>query len=169
MTLKKNKQVSIITKKKKIFLYWWTTKNFIIINKTKTQQNFWIDTETSEINFENKNKTIMQKINDIIYKQWLLLFTKLKFNGKGYKIKKTKKKTVLLLFNFSHKSYIYLKKIILKKIGKNKMLLLSNNNVLTQKYTNMCLKLRNNNIYTKRGLRNARSIIRKKNGKKTNN
>lgn len=165
------KKTSLIKKKKKIFAFMWAQKNLFFLKNIKNHNKIWIDSTTEKFIFNSINvKNIKENlINTFFYSGWFLLFNKLKFNGKGYKIKKNQKKTVQLLFNFSHKTYLYLKKTILKKIGKNKLILLSTKNKIIQNCASKCLTLRSSNIYTKRGLRLARCLIKKKNGKKTNN
>lgn len=166
-----SKKITIIKKKKKIFIFTWNQKNFFFLKKIKNQKKIWIDNTSKKILIRNLNKQYAAEtiLNIFFYTAWFLLFNKLKFNGKGYKIKKNQKKTIQFLFNFSHKTYLYLKKIIFKKIGKNKFILFSTKKKTIKNYTSRCIALRSNNIYTKRGLRTACCIIKKKNGKKTNN
>jgi hypothetical protein len=90
--------------------------------------------------------------------------TKIKFTGKGYKIKKNSKNSLVLLFNRSHTTTIWWKNIFLKKLKKYKMYI---------KYTKMNTKIietitniRPINIFTKKGLRKSRQVLLKKKGKK---
>lgn len=88
-------------------------------------------------------------------------FKKIKYLGKGFKLKKNDK-IITLLLNKSHNIYCYAIDSLNKKVSKNKIIL------IFQKYNNdlhnliLCKPL---SIYTKRGLRLARQKILKKKGK----
>lgn len=140
----------------------------------------------------NKNYSICFKINGLldlkiisnciisldknynyIYKKQLLSYieqilkyhyVKIKFSGKGYKIKKNYSNNLNLLFNRAHITSLWWKNIILKKIKKYKIYI-----KYTPKNINfykILLHIRNINIFTKRGLRESKQIILKKKGKK---
>jgi hypothetical protein len=91
-------------------------------------------------------------------------FVKIKFSGKGYKIKKNNKKHILLMFNRAHITHLWWRNIFLKKLKKYKIYI---------KYTQVSFKLlktilsvRNINIFTKKGLRQSKQLLYKKKGKK---
>ena len=91
-------------------------------------------------------------------------YVKIKFSGKGYKIKKNNSKNMVLLFNRAHTTQIWWSNIILKKLKKYKMYI---------KYTNIninfiktILSIRYINIFTKKGLRKSKQVLFKKKGKK---
>ena len=95
---------------------------------------------------------------------FLCSFSKVKFTGKGYKIKKNSKKSVILLFNRAHITIFWWNNFILKKLKKYKMYIRhTNRNCQAIK---ALLGVRNINIFTKKGLRSSRQILYKKKGKK---
>lgn len=88
----------------------------------------------------------------------------IKFKGKGYKL--TRKKNVLnFLFNFSHMSYFIGKKTIIKKISKNKFLIINWNLKELSKLKSEVIFKRYINIYNYNGLRLKRQIVYKRKGK----
>jgi hypothetical protein len=110
----------------------------------------------------------------------LILFTstscKIKFTGKGYKITKYNTKTntntthqlIDFKFNRSHLTTLLITGLLLKKIKKNKILLIFNRYQTTPNIKNNLLKkIRYANIFTKRGLKLTRTVIYKKTGKKS--
>lgn len=91
-------------------------------------------------------------------------FSKIKFTGKGYKIKKNSKKSVILLFNRAHITIFWWNNFILKKLKKYKMYIKHTNK--NRQAVKALLGVRNINIFTKKGLRSSRQILYKKKGKK---
>ena len=96
---------------------------------------------------------------------YLYAFCKLKFAGKGYKIKKNNISNIMLLFNRSHITNLFWKNIFLKKIKKYKVYLYCTEFSI-QKLVQKILTIRYINIFTKKGLRKSRQIILKKKNKK---
>lgn len=91
----------------------------------------------------------------------------IKFKGKGFKL--TKKNNILnFLFNFSHIMYVINNKNILKKINKNKFLLINPSLVRNNTFQKI-LKLRFVNTYNLNGLRSKRQLIYKRKGKTITN
>jgi len=91
-------------------------------------------------------------------------FSKIKFAGKGYKIKKNSNKSIILLFNRAHVTILWWNNIILNKLKKYKFYVNYNN--IDQDLILNILKIRPINIFTKKGLRKSRQILLKKRGKK---
>lgn len=89
---------------------------------------------------------------------------KIKFTGKGYKIKKPTKKSFRFLFNKSHICVIWWKNMHYKKFKKYKTYIRSTN--LPKSTVNKILNIRYIDVFTKKGLRLSKSIIYKKKGKK---
>lgn len=92
---------------------------------------------------------------------------KIKFKGKGFRLKiKKKHKAIKFLFGHSHLNILFIKNFKLKKCGKYKLTLKSTLfnkiNVLAKKITN----IKPVNVYTNRGIRISRQIIFKRKGKK---
>jgi hypothetical protein len=88
---------------------------------------------------------------------------KIKFSGKGYKIKKNNNKSLILLFNRAHITQMWWKNIILKKLKKYKIYIKHTNN---NNFIETILSIRNINIFTKKGLRKSKQVLFKKKGKK---
>jgi hypothetical protein len=91
-------------------------------------------------------------------------FSKIKFTGKGYKIKKNTKSSLVLLFNRAHTTVIWWRGLFLKKLKKYKMYLRYTNK--NKNIINTIINVRPINIFTKKGLRGTRQILLKKKGKK---
>jgi len=90
--------------------------------------------------------------------------TKIKFTGKGYKIKKNTKSSVIMLFNRAHMTVFWWNNIIVKKLKKYKLYIKYTH--YNQTAIRTILNLRSINIFTKKGLRQSRQIVYKKKGKK---
>jgi hypothetical protein len=98
----------------------------------------------------------------------LCYYWKLRFTGKGYKIKKTKlKKSFKLYFGRSHFQYIFSGGLSYKKLSKYRLLLRSNNKKKLNRVMRLTLTARPLNNFTKRGLRCTRQFILKRPGKKS--
>lgn len=118
--------------------------------------------------FKNKNKIIEGLINDLMFSLNHLWFVKIKFNGKGYKIRRYKKKrSIDFFFYHSHWTIIIFKNLRLIKKHKYKFYMSKCNRRKLNLVTRMVLKIRPTNTYTKRGLRNSRQLILKRTGKKS--
>lgn len=139
-------------------------KNFFCFLKFSKKTQIKIKTnKLLEIN-NNNNINVIKKIKYFLNQFYFYKFTKIKFTGKGYKIKKNSGKSMILLFNRAHTTTLWWKNIIIKKLKKYKMYIKYNN---TQKnIINNILNVRYVNIFTKKGLRMSRQIIFKKKGKK---
>ena len=79
-----------------------------------------------EVNVRSSNKIALKScdlksINTFLYQFLVCNFTKIKFVGKGYKIKKNCNNNIFLLFNKSHITNVWYKNIILKKYKKYKI------------------------------------------------
>lgn len=151
--------VSILKKNKIIYIYIYNNYYFCIL-KTKDNINLMNSTflKLKVNNLQNK------KLNWFLKQFYICAFNKIKFSGKGYKIKKNSKQSLILLFNRSHITIIWWKNIILKKLKKYKIYIKYNYKNLPMVQT--ILNTRPVNIFTKKGLRNSRQILKKKKGKK---
>lgn len=120
---------------------------------------------TELIKVKNANKLFKL----FIWQSALFYYTKIKFTGKGYKIKKIKKKESLkLYFGRSHFNYLFGGGLNLKKVSKYRLLLISNNQKKNNTVTKILCSTRWLNKFTKRGLRPLKFFILKRPGKKTN-
>lgn len=109
--------------------------------------------------------TFTSYYNMILHTFYKPTFKKLKFRGKGYYIYKNIRNTIAPQFGYSHRLYIYSYFNHVKFIGKTKIILfgLVKEDVITASLT---LKLKRNiNIFTGRGVRFARQVVYKKQGK----
>lgn len=121
------------------------------INKTRLDLNY---------SFNRVNKYL--KTFEIYF------FIKIKFKGKGFKIKFNKKlKLIKFYFGRSHITFVKLKKIKLKKITKYKFLLKSLNLAKLKKNSSKITYIKPVNLYTLRGIRISRQFIKKRKGKKS--
>lgn len=154
--------VSIFKKNNLLYVYVY---NNIYYSLIRISQKAKIKLKTRLV-LEINNK---QSINTNHFKIFLKQFTvcessKIKFTGKGYKIKKNSKKSLMLLFNRSHITTIWWKNIFIKKLKKYKLYI--KYNPINKKIVDTILEIRFVNIFTKKGLRKARQILYKKKGKK---
>ena len=100
-------------------------------------------------------------MNNFLFTWDNFFFSKIYFLGKGFKLKKINK-NIYFNFNYSHIKLLINQDIIIKKIQKTKLILFSKN---LHKLNNLCryiLDIKKINVYTKRGLRKSKQIIRKK-------
>lgn len=144
-----NYNYSMYLKNNYIYIYTYN-KNITIIIK---------------INNKIKNKNYNKDLVKIFLNQFCyIIYIKIKFTGKGYKIKKNTNKSMIFLFNRAHITNIWWKNIFLFKIKKYKIFLkIQNNNI---NIINNILNIRYINIFTKKGLRISKQILLKKKGKK---
>jgi hypothetical protein len=159
-----NFKISIFKKKNITYIYLYNEIYYCLLKFSKKielnlQSNKLISLK------QNKNTSkINLKLNFFLKQFYFYKFVKIKFTGKGYKIKKNTNKSMILLFNRAHTTTLWWKNIIIKKLKKYKMYIKYNN-----KYENLISTILNTryiNIFTKKGLRKSRQILLKKKGKK---
>lgn len=164
----------IIWKNKNIFnLFLYNKTKFykLSVNFDKKNQIKW-DNNTNSLTFlenileKNENKISKKFFN--FFKSWdLFFFKKIKFKGKGFRMRFFKKnKFVKFFFGKSHKTFIFFKKIIMKKINKYKFILKSINKNKLNINSKYVTNIKPINLYTLRGLRLSKQIIFKRKGKK---
>jgi hypothetical protein len=153
-----NYNYSIFQKEKYTYIYVYNNyySCFIKINKK------------IEVNIQSSNKITLKScnlksINAFLYQFLTCNFTKIRFVGKGYKIKKNCSNNIFLLFNRSHMTNVWYKNIILRKYKKYKIYI---RHIAAWSIVQNILSIRPVNIFTKKGLRTSRQIIYKKKGKK---
>lgn len=112
-----------------------------------------------------KNRLIYNYLKKYLYSWEHWFFVKIKFKGKGYRIRK-KKKLLKFFFWFSHMNLIKVISSKIKKIGKERYILLSTDWNSIRKSAVLIRNVRKNDLFTKRGLRLARQIIIKKKSRK---
>lgn len=155
--------------------------NLLIINYNSKKQikiclkdknNIYFDKESNSINISTiKPSIILNKaisaINKLIYSFEDYFVKKVKFKGKGFRLKiKKQKKAIKFLFGHSHINMLFIQNMKLKKCGKYKFTLkntiLKNLNSIAKK---IC-SVKPINVYTNRGIRIGRQFIYKRKGKK---
>jgi hypothetical protein len=150
--------------KKNNYIIYMYNKNFFIVlffskNSTLYIKNNYLIVVQNLKKFENKI------ILDFFLQFYFYKNIKIKFLGKGYKIKKKNNNSIIFFFNRSHVTSLWYNLIIVKKIKKRKILfsfLKYNWN-----YINIFKKIRYVSTYTKRGLKLSRGLFLKRKGKKT--
>lgn len=133
------------------------------IDLTTQSTNIKKNTGVAKIQYWNK------LIKKFCWNLGLFYYKKIKFTGKGYKIKKIKKKkSFKLYFGKAHYTYIFSGGLNLKRLTKYKLLMVNNNRKRLNKIANNLCNVRLINKFTKRGLRLSKHFILKRPGKKTN-
>ncbi len=127
--------------------------------------------------FEKKNETIedlelnlCKKLNNLFKSFEKFFFKKIKFKGKGFRVRfKKKNKMLRMMFGHSHINVFFInnKKIKIKRLGKYKYFLKSNDQQKLNKIAKKICKVKPINMYTKRGIRLGKQIIFKRKGKKS--
>lgn len=158
-----NFKISIFKKKNKIYLYIYNSTYFCLIKINLKLKVFIKNDKYIEIIHNNKNHPV-KKLNFFLEQFYFYKFIKIKFTGKGYKIKKNTNRSMILLFNRAHTTTLWWKNIFLKKLKKYKMYI--KYNYKNQKLINTIISIRPINIFTKKGLRLSRQLLLKKKGKK---
>ena len=144
--------------------------NYIIVYNTHYYSIIKIKTKIRIINnnfiglSSDLSRVVAECLNKFLKQFYLCNFNKIKFTGKGYKIKKNTKQSIVLLFNRSHTTTLWWSGVFLKKLKKYKMYIKYNKPDML--IINSILNIRPINIFTKKGLRCARQILLKKKGKK---
>lgn len=147
-------------------------KKFIFSIKEKKIENVFIDKWSNSIIFLKKNQSLnkiktenlMNKFFSSIIKYY---YNKIKFKGKGFRIKILRKnKIIKFYFGRSHITIMFLKKVLKKRINKYKFILKSINKNSLNKLSKIITNIKIFNVYTLRGLRASKQIIFKRKGKK---
>mgnify|MGYP003959431397 CR=1 FL=1 len=109
--------------------------------------------------------TFLGIFNLVLYSFFRVFFNKLTFKGKGYYIYKNIRNTITPQFGYSHRLYFYSYFISVKFLSKTKIFIfgLSTRDIYLKSYQIKASKPIN--IYTGRGVRFARQVIYKKDGK----
>jgi len=168
-----NKNVCVFKKNKKKYIYIYN-KNYFILFLISCETNIFFKTKKSFFLKSNIPVNVvghhqvgwfnLKKQTEMFLKQFCTYeYSKIKFSGKGYKIKKHNKNSIALIFNRAHMTRFFFQHIFLKKLKKYKIYM---------RYTQRCLKsvdelvnTRKVNIFTKKGLRVTRQLLKKKKGK----
>lgn len=119
-----------------------------------------------KIIFNHKNKVSSNLYN--LLKSWnSYFFIKIKFKGKGFRIRFLKKlKLVKFFFGRSHKTFMLFKFVMVKRINKYKFIIKGLKKEKLIENSKKITNIKPINFYTLRGLRKSRQIIFKRKGKK---
>jgi hypothetical protein len=145
----------------------------IIQSSFKFKNNLiFFDKETNNMNINNSKldflKKFFNKLNEFYHSLNFYFFKKIKFKGKGFRLKiKKSRKICKFLFGHSHIIYIFLKNIFLVKCGKYKFILKNVNKNKLNAIVSVIKNIKKNNIFTNRGIREGREILLKRKIKKT--
>ena len=115
----------------------------------------------------DKNNKLSIFIQNFI-KSWdVYYFSKIKFKGKGFRMRFFKKnKLIKFFFGRSHKTFVLFKKLHMRRINKYKFILKSINKDKIKINSHIATNIKPLNLYTIRGIRNSRQTVFKRKGKK---
>jgi hypothetical protein len=110
-------------------------------------------------------KIFLIKFKECINLFYAPQFLKLKFKGKGYYVYKNKRSTITPQFGYAHRLYLYSYFISVKFLSKTSIFLFGFTKSDLLKVGHGLKQMRPINIFTGRGVRFAKQIIYKKQGK----
>ncbi len=157
-----NFNLSIFKKNTLTYLYLYNTNYYCFLRVVKGVKIKIRDKKNIELH--NQKLIELNLINFFIKQFSLCESSKIKFTGKGYKIKKNSKESLILLFNRSHTTTIWWRNLFVRKLKKYKIYI--KYNPINKGVLDTIINIRLINIFTKKGLRKARQILFKKKGKK---
>jgi hypothetical protein len=142
------------------------------INIVNVNNKIKIDIETyclKFIKFYNPDLNLsFNEANKYLKTFEIYFFIKIKFKGKGFKIKFNKRlRLIKFFFGRSHITFYKLKKLKLKRLNKYKFILKSFNLSKLKRYASNITYIKPVNVYTLRGIRVSRQHISKRKGKKS--
>lgn len=151
------------------YIYLYIYNAMFYINIRLFNANIYTNNNTNIIKLKNnyninKVNLFLIEFNNFLFSLNHVFFKKIKFTGKGFKIKK-KNTNIIYYFNTAHINLVIVRNIIARRLSKSKYIFIKTNLYNLVKITNYIKSIRCNNIFTKRGLRISRQIIIKKKGK----
>lgn len=156
----KNFNKSIILKNNYYYVYIYNKNYYCFL---KFNKNFLIKLQTNNfLKVTNAININTIQITKYLKQFYVYKFIKIKFTGKGYKIKKTSSNSIILLFNRAHITVLWWNNIVIRRLKKYKLYIKYINTTAATSIVNV----RPINIFTKKGLRQSRQIFLKKKGKK---
>lgn len=140
------------------FLYLYNNELFLLLNINK--YNFYYNTLLNILKINTNLKLLSKRnfLNNFLFLWNNFLFNKLYFLGKGFKLKKINNNTYFN-FNHSHIKLMINQKSIIKKIQKNKLLIINKDFNVLKNLTNISNNIKKLSFYTKRGMRSAKQIV----------
>lgn len=157
-----NYKFTFFRNKLNTYLYIYNERYFLLIKFSKKSNLSIKNTNTVAIN--NAYADLFVKMDNFLKQFHKSEYKKIKFTGKGYKIKKNTNKSIILLFNRAHITTIWWRNVNILKLKKYKMYVKYTK--YNKEIVDKILGVRIVNIFTKKGLRLARQILYKKKGKK---
>lgn len=164
--LNKSLNLIILKKKNKINIFFFNKDIFVYFIKRKKKENelnnIYLNRKLNFIKLYSHENIII----NLVEKIYLFFIEKLKFDGKGFKLKKIKNVNIFN-FNNSHLKILKENKMKILKNNKNSFLIINKNK--NQFLSTSIIFLKNLfkiNIFTKKGIRIAREFIKIKKIKK---
>lgn len=159
-----NFKISVLKNKISLYVYIYNNTFYCLLRLNNTVNLKIISNKYVNLKHNLFKEALNKDIKDFLLQFYFYHFVKIKFAGKGYKIKKNTKQSMLLLFNRAHTTTIWWRKISIKRLRKYKIYMKCNYNFRV--IQEQILSIRYVNIFTKKGLRMSRQILMKKKGKK---
>lgn len=160
-----NFHISVFRKYNITYIYIYNINYYSLIRLSPLLKVYLKNQKCFELLYPTPNKINLNLFLNKFLKQFFLCeYSKIKFSGKGYKIKKNNLQSLVLLFNRAHLTTLWWKNIFLKKYKKYKIYIKYTDK--NKFFISTILRIRYINIFTKKGLRESRQIILKKKGKK---
>lgn len=171
INLPKNIKIIVLSVRKnnyKKIIFLNKTKKMVIVYKNDIIFDKWSNSLILLKYIKNNDKLRLEnKLNIFLNSLNIYFYSKIKFKGKGFRIKFFKKIKILkFYFGKSHKTFLFLKKINKKKINKYKFIISGLNKTKINLIKKIICNIKPINVYTLRGLRLSRQIIFKRKGKK---
>lgn len=153
--------IKLYNDSKKFSFFLELKANFILYDKESN--SITVEKQTLNKDYIKFEKNLMN-----FFKSWeFYFFSKIKFKGKGFRIRYLKKlKLVKFFFGRSHKTFILFKNVYLKRINKYKFIVKNIEKTVVIRNRRMAVNIKPLNFYTLRGLRASKQIVFKRKGKK---
>lgn len=166
--------IVLIKSNKKLIVELYNLKKKITL-PFKLKNDIFFDKNSNCISFEKfsiKKNLIMagNKLNKLLFNINNFFFEKVKFKGKGFRVRFKRKNEILkFTFGHSHINYIFINNAStkIKKLGKYKYVLKCKEYAKLHLILKTICSVKPINIYTKRGIRTGRQVIYKRKGKKS--
>ena len=151
-----------------IFLY--TPIYFFNVSLVSTTTRVRYDAQTSQLQFSYQlspytYSAFTSLVELLVARFNRPVFSKIKFQGKGYYVYKNSRNTIAPQFGYAHRVYVYAQAVSVKFLSKTKVMIfgLSASDVLGASASLKAVKPIN--IFTGRGVRFARQVVYRKTGK----
>ena len=164
---------TVISKNKKtraVSVFMYSPTYYFAISVPLGRTNFRYDVNTCTLMVHSLYVSNYYKVFSSQFKECINLFyapqfLKLKFKGKGYYVYKNKRNTITPQFGYAHRFYLYSYFISVKFLSKTSIFLFGFVKSDLLKVGHGLKQMRPINIFTGRGVRFAKQVIYKKQGK----